>query len=597
VSVLRGAYIALCGPAEADAVRAAIQRIEAVPGWRRAADLRHLTVWTLEAAPLPVQALPDGAGVIVGDLFEPPDAVQPWPAPGSGPANARAWAGWLVRHRWGRYVALLRDPHRAPAVLRDPSGDLEALTWPLGPGTHMVVSDLRRLPRDLRPPRQALDWDAIAAYMASPANGATASLFGGMAVVAPGELRPLDGPQAGELVWRPTDHRPDPHADPRDLARDLVCAVDYSVETLAGRYARFDVEVSGGLDSAIVATSLRVSGQEAKAAHWVNRAVRRASGDERAYAQVLADRLGVALTLTLKPIVPLTVADLQALAQGAWSGMDGVEAARDRADAARLAHGGAQALFTGQGGDAVFFQPPTALVLADAWRAHGPAVLATPLLAETARRTRQSVWAALRAARRPQDDGQILGLVSREAADLAAARPHPWVRDAEAAGAPPAKRRHVQLIANHHVFHGDSRAGRLADIVHPLLAQPVVERALRVPVPDLVRGGGDRPFARAAFAARLPTEILSRRGKGAQGAHFAQLIAASLSELRPFLLEGNLAAAGVLDRAELERRLDPADLIARPGAAQLLWAASMEAWVRYWQTQVADVRGSTRWNR
>ena len=52
--------------------------------------------------------------------------------------------------------------------------------------------------------------------------------------------------------------------------------------------------------------------------------------------------------------------------------------------------------------------------------------------------------------------------------------------------------------------------------------------------------------------------------------------------LRAYLLDGRLAAEGVLDRAGLEARLTEDALRWRGGAAQILAAVSVEAWVRRW---------------
>lgn len=64
--------------------------------------------------------------------------------------------------------------------------------------------------------------------------------------------------------------------------------------------------------------------------------------------------------------------------------------------------------------------------------------------------------------------------------------------------------------------------------------------------------------------------------------YFARLIANSVGLLRPYLLDGVLCDAGVLDRAAVETALDPARLIWTARPPDILWATAMEAWVRYW---------------
>lgn len=594
----RSAVIALIGDPSRAIRDAAARRLDEDRDWIRLHDADDVAVWTTAAVPTIASGLPGGAGIVIGDLFPAPGA-QPFPTQAPTPASPDAWARWLSHERWGRYLAILRSPRGSTSVFRDPSGLVDALVWPLGQGVHLLASDLPRTPAGLWPPRHALNWDRIAAYVASPPNHTSDPLFEGLCAVGPGERLDLaDGRR--ELIWRPSAHLPNGRPDAPALQRALVERVDHCVSHLAGRHRRLVVEVSGGLDSAIVSGALAATGHAGAVAHWLNRSVRRAEGDERTYAQAVTDRIGASLTCVTKPASPLTDADFAELADAAWPAMNGVEARRDRDDADRLIACGADAQLSGQGGDAVFFQPATPLVLADAWRMDGRAMLSSSLLPDTARRTQRSVWAALQAARRAlkaPPERQISDLVTPAAAELAEGRHHAWTQDAYEAGAPPAKLMQVQGIANHHVYHGDSRRRRVADIVFPLLAQPLVELCLSIPTPLLVQGGDDRPFARQAFAHRLPQAVLNRRRKGAQSAHFAQLVTASLPSLRPFLLDGNLVSAGVLDRAALERRLDAQHLIAHPGASQLLWAATAEAWVRYWQTRIPDARGPAGWNR
>ena len=76
-----------------------------------------------------------------------------------------------------------------------------------------------------------------------------------------------------------------------------------------------------------------------------------------------------------------------------------------------------------------------------------------------------------------------------------------------------------------------------------------VELALGLSVPLLTDDGrADRRLARAAFADRLPPEILHRRSKGEMTAYFGRQAAASIPFLRDHLLGGRLAARGLIDR-------------------------------------------------
>ena len=120
-------------------------------------------------------------------------------------------------------------------------------------------------------------------------------------------------------------------------------------------------------------------------------------------------------------------------------------------------------------------------------------------------------------------------------------------------------------------------------MIHPLMAQPLVEWSLRTPVPHLVPNGRERGLARNAFADRLPASVANRRGKGDYAAYFNHQAAQNLPFLRTYLLEGRLAAAHIIDRAVMEQQLDEDALRWLGRASEILAAVSVEAWVRRWE--------------
>ena len=98
---------------------------------------------------------------------------------------------------------------------------------------------------------------------------------------------------------------------------------------------------------------------------------------------------------------------------------------------------------------------------------------------------------------------------------------------------------------------------------HPLCSQPVVEACLALPTALLTAGGRDRGLARKAFRERLPDTIVNRRSKGEMTRIYGRLIVDNLDILRPWLIDGRLAALGLIDRATAETELTPEALIWR----------------------------------
>lgn len=595
----RGGFLALLATGRSDDTATALadlsSRLAREAPLSTALSLPDLSLWTLRSHPPRTTRLPTGAGVIVGDVFTMPEGDGLSAVPDSADQGPARTIRWLSRNQWGRYVALLPSRDGSAAVYRDPSGHWDCLAWRVDDALWAVASELAAVPSWLRPRRMALNWDRIAQFVAMPSTFTTPSLFDDVETVGPGECLPLTNNTAGpaNLVWRPADHIRSRCDDLPAAQAELRSRVDLCTSALAGQYDRVICQLSGGLDSSILAGSLAATGHGPRVVQWLNRVGDRSEADERTYAQAVTDRLGVDLTTALKPLTPVTEADLLELSDSLWPAMNGTDPQRDRDESARLCATGAGAVVSGQGGDAIFFQPPTAAIIADAWRAGGWSVLSDELLPETAQRTRQSVWRVLIDARRALKGKSPphmtpSALVTAEVRTFAAGGLHRWAADAIAQEAPPAKAFQILGLANHQIYLGDSRSRRTGDTLFPFLAQPVLEHCLSIPIPDLVRGGDDRPFARAAFADRLPEAVLARRRKGNYGSFFGHLVAASLETLRPLLLDGCLCRAGVLDRVAIESLLDPNRLIWAERTSGLLWAAIAESWVRHWQARVPD---------
>lgn len=597
---MRRAYLALTWPsASTDAAArsdACARRLSEEGVWREVGRAPGIALWTA-GDDLPVLALPDQAGFIVGDVIandgRPPAELLATLRGMESPAQlARA----LSRTCWGRYVGVLGPTAvRAAAAFRDPGGMLGALTWSLGDGLEAVASDFDGPPGWLGPRRGHLDWDRIAEFLAAPAAAMAAPLIEDVRLVHPGELAHLGRPGRVEVIWSVTDFVANRDQDLRAAGSELVRRVEACTAALTARYDRVLMELSGGLDSSILAGALGATGMSGRVVEWLNYQDDRPEADESRFARAVAQRLGVALTTPRDWAVPVDEDSLREIGRCSWPAIGGVDVGRDRDELARLRRTGASGIISGQGGDGVFFQYPTALVIADELKRHGLRSLVSPMLPEVARRTRQSVWGVLgevlaSTQGRAQTPKLKSTLLSPGAAAATRHAEHRWVTAARDAGAPPAKVLHVQAIAVTHLYRGASRRLKEADIILPLFAQPVIEHGLSIAAPDLAGGSYDRPFARRAFAEHLPREVVERRSKGDMSTYYAKLVAISLGTLRPYLLDGCLAEAGLLDRTRLDQTLDAQALLSGGGGAAMdvMNAAAVEAWVRYWQTRVPD---------
>lgn len=557
--------------------------------WRPAAAASGLAVWARAGGRLPVRWLSGARGVLIGDLHPRPGTVR---APEAFldellAAEPETACRRLTAGAWGSYVAVFGHGAGAARAYRDPSAAIEALAWRRG-GVEVVASGLEDLPPGLWPDRLALDWGAIARLLRAPGRSALESPLEGVRPLAAGVLQPLADAGSGPTIWSPVSFLAEGPIAPGEAAAALRACVDAVTASQCAMHERLLVELSGGLDSAVVGGALVAAGLGGRGVAWLNYFDGRPEGDERPYARAVAAGLGVPLTEVPLTVDPLEPGDLADLARGVRPPVTALGRRHDRDVAARARAAGAGAVLTGQGGDAAFFQMPSPLILADALRRNGAAALRSGLAGDLARWSRKSAWAVLAEARRglrrpaPLPIPPALPGLSPDVIPLE----HPWVT--AAAGAPPAKRLHVASLAAAPLYAGDSCRRRAAEILRPLYAQPVLELVLSIPAEVLAAGGRDRALARQAFADRLPGAVRARRGKGSLGPYYADVVLASLDWLRPHLLDGVLCDSGLVDRGALAAALTPESIAWRGGANSLLVAALTESWVRHWQGRAPD---------
>ncbi len=478
---------------------------------------------------------------------------------------------WAVDNLWGNYllgwagrrgeVHILRSPSTGPALYHH-RARRSACAF-----TDILLARALGYALD-RPDAAALDAHLRFPLLRGPATG-----IEGLREILAGEVVVLGDGGPPTAAWSPWDYvgRPPRLVAPDEL-RGLVRSV---VAAWSTRFPRIQLELSGGLDSSIVAASLAGRGD------WraVNLATEGASGDERIYARAAAAAAGAPLLEIIlegdggDPLAPPDRARARPAGFGLLRSSNAalLSAARDY---------GADAIFNGAGGDNIFGYIRRVGPIVDAFRFAGVRAGMTAA-ADLADLTGDSVWRALRlAARRliirPPDwpaDPDFLS--SRyELADP----PHPWLASGHGVSAGQFGYGRAMLPIQP-FLDGYDRALELP-MIAPLLSQPLAEFGLSVATWQWSAGGHDRSLAREAFASELPPLVRDRRTKGRVDSLFAPAYDANRKALRDFLVEGWLASAGILDiDAIAEALLRPANALDAV-YIRLLQIADVERWVR-----------------
>ncbi|TMJ13373.1 MAG: asparagine synthase [Alphaproteobacteria bacterium] len=525
--------------------------------------------------------LDDGAGALLGRGFE-RGTNRKVDANALQPLADRQPSAWTERF-WGAWLAIVKPAGAVGYAVREPSGLFPAY-YAAGEASLFVASDATLL-REVRAIGGAIAWPRLASGLVHPDLRVSETALSGCNELIPGCALRLPG-LGQELAWSPADHA----SGPKEV-RSLKWSADELRETLQACVAawsrgsrRLLLELSGGLDSSIVAACLAAAGADVVAATMVSPTP---DGDERIYAAAVAEHLGI--PLIVKHLDPLQVDFSRSAA--AHLPRPSSHAFSQAADALLLeasAEAGADAFICGAGGDNVFGFMGSAAPAADALLASGSLLPFAAALADLALVHDTSVWhAGLLAARQvllspfPRRWPAESSLLSREC--IAAARScsaaHPWL----AAGTLlPGKRRHVEAILaiQNHLESLERTA--FAPLYAPLLSTPVVECCLAVPSWLWNSGGRNRAVARQAFQAMLPASIIERRTKGALTGLSGALLRQHRPVIRELLLEGRLAAERMIDRTAVEALLRDDASFSGPGFHRLLEFAQVEAWSRHW---------------
>lgn len=517
---------------------------------------------------------------IVGELFD-RGSTRPESAlyDAAWTAIAQSRGQKLIERYWGSYVSF-SSGDRVAAIVRSPMGDLGCYHARDG-DVLLVASDLALL-SDCGC-RFAVDPGALARHIAYPEWRRSETCLDGVGELRGGDrlLVSANGAER-DTLWSPWDFvgRGRMIDDPGEAARAVRNAVHLAVRARAAGHDRAVLLLSGGLDSAIVAASLKATGTEVIGLNLIGDD---AASDERRYAEIVARWIGIKLlTRTFDPDridirrsgavhMPYPVHRCFTQAQDAIA-----------AETAKRC--GADILVDGGGGDNVFFASRTVSILADCFAVGGldkrfwNAARSLGDLGQTG--TWALAWRAVHRAwlrsSAPRQPPAVAFLSDAARAMVDDAPTHPWFLPS--AGVLPGRASHVALLAPAQNLAEAINAQAPQRAISPLVSQPVVEACLRVPSWHWLAPGQDRATARRAFAPDLPEEIISRRSKGTPTGFVAAIFDRQRQAIRDMLLGGHLADFGLIDEDKLEKALSKPGPVRDLRFVPIMELVDAEAW-------------------
>lgn len=523
-----------------------------------------------------VERGPTDEPLVIGDMFANRGGAR---ASSSSIAQRPSSPEALVADTWGRYVAIFDDGARGMRILRDPSGALSCY-YRCTAGLIAVASDLALL-NLAAPTRGGLDWNEIGRILVEvdlrgPRTGLADTLE-----LLPGTMLAIR--PAATLVstcWSPWDYAQAAcNQAPSEQAAGLRERIITVVTALASDHRRALATVSGGLDSSIVALILA----DRLELTCLTLATTDPSGDERRYARLIAEATASGYLEHMLDPAEIDVHRSQATHLPRPIGrpfLVPMIAAFEQA----LQDCDATAVFNGTGGDNVFCFLQSATPAADRL-ASGDPIGAAATINDIARLTGASYATVALAAVRRLAQGRRARAWRRDPrfmpAELVRNLPgyaHTWLEPPH--GARLGTAAHVVMLLRSHNYTDPWASGWPADVVNPLLTQPIVEYCLSIASWDWCRGGVDRAVARAAFADRLPPAILHRTWKGGPDGLIAAIVDRNRASIGLLLAEGRLAQQGLVDAGAVRDALDSRRSLAAADALRLLSLVDTEAWVR-----------------
>lgn len=501
---------------------------------------------------------------------------------------------------WGAFIAVtVESSGRVVRVYRDPTGRIECWRASFS-GFDIFFSHLEDV-LALIGPSLTINWEYLAFHLTNRWLHNEQTGYREILELLPGdELTYNYDNFSVARKWHPASFIAEPHASLESAQSAMRIAAERAVSNWASLYRSILLDLSGGLDSAVVLGLLRGHAGHSDVV-GLNYVIKHVEGDEREYANDAADFHEISILERDpaegldQPAPSFALRLLRPAIRTLPLGYDFVATSAQR----NLKR---DAFFTGTGGDHVFYDNLTSAASIDHFRDRGLRGLLGQmhLLAQISHSTIWSGMEAVYADIRARDSTAVQAL-RRKCALYFRKNPfisndalnnidydlfyHPLVLEI-AQGATPS--RLVQVINIIELQKHYWRYGRAdhSDEVHPLFSQPLFEESLRTPCNWFCANGIQRGLARAAFSDLLPQSILTRRFKSSNNSHWLKAIARELPRFRSLLLDGALAKNGLLAKTDLATTTTAAGLLQSANFPEYLNTVSVCQWVE----QTAGVR-------
>jgi asparagine synthase (glutamine-hydrolysing) len=495
----------------------------------------------------------------------------------------------LLTDFWGRYVgAFYNRQNNTATLVRDPQG-LSTLFYVLQSDGVIFANKLSLL-YDALSNKRSIDFSYIAEYLLDENHALPTTPFKDIFELLPGIGLTIhrDGSATEQLLWDFERLKPTLITKVSDFEEELLGTLQACVKAWVADSTGVCIELSGGLDSSSVMVLTRSVLPDTKiiGINYIDSTT--SSSNEIEHAQEVAQACDASLLFVdskdyrLVDRLPSSLRPDKPNIFLLNSCMD--QAIYDLANAA-----GCPVIMNGQGGDHVFLSPPPHNALADYWLEQGLKGSLGTL--HTLSSTYRTSWGTLlynnlKSLTPWQRSKKILPIINKPIVNpelIKNLKSHTYYLHKTVRDFSPAKALQVQLIA--HAISQAEREQRVYPTVttHPLLSQPIVELALKIPTYQSFGNGFDRVFLRRAVNRIKPLQALWRRHKGHTTGTMLKHLEQEHAVISELIRNGHCMKNNILDKQLVEKYLITVRHGTTDGIFPLLRIITAELWFNQWQ--------------
>lgn len=496
----------------------------------------------------------------------------------------------LTKNYWGRYSGILYDEiEQQISLVRDPLG-LNTLFYKQTTDGILFTSELALL-HDILEEKPSLNYHYFAEYAINQNYVLPSTPLLGIQELLPGialtfqnatsihQKHLWDFPKASFI------------SNMDEFEQELLATLKGCVKAWVGENKKICVELSGGLDSSALMILLRDCLPEESSLIGVNRIdSKESSSNEIEYANEVANACRASLyfhdsqegslfdplPLSWRPDHPTTFLLMNKMNE----------------QLSNLAQtNGCSVIINGQGGDHIFLANPSSQMLADYWIENGWKGIHNPLR-ELSLMNRTSWWSIIQKASKETYNyyrGQTEG--STDLNQITYLHPsfkkgfklqHFYLEE-KIAEFGPARQDQIKGLYHAILYADRNRKIPGTIITHPLLSQPVVELALKIPAYQSFKDGYNRVVFRKTVNRVQSSKTLWRSLKGhTTNSALNELIKQS-DTIADLLFHGTLVKSEIFDKQWIQQKL----IKIRHGQIDNLWPLihmiSAQIWCNQWQ--------------